>query len=185
MDMFFILVKNMKTDLSKKNLNMTSSKVLDLYNWCKENGIAIWIDGGWCVDALLGKQTREHADLDIAVQRKDNAKLRKLLDNNGYKEKKRNDSSEFMYVMDNEAGKSIDVHVFEYDENGKNIYGIEYPFGSLTGRGIIDGQDVNCINSKFMFQFKTGYEPKEKDLQDLRALSEKFGFELPIMFEVV
>ncbi|WP_218125995.1 nucleotidyltransferase domain-containing protein [Sinosporangium album] len=22
-----------------------------------------WIDGGWCVDALLGKQTREHADL--------------------------------------------------------------------------------------------------------------------------
>ena len=53
----------------KKIINMTSDKVLDLYNWLNENNIAVWIDGGWCVDALLGRQTREHADLDIAVHR--------------------------------------------------------------------------------------------------------------------
>jgi lincosamide nucleotidyltransferase A/C/D/E len=34
---------------------MTGEDVLNLYNWLKENGITIWIDGGWCVDALLGK----------------------------------------------------------------------------------------------------------------------------------
>jgi lincosamide nucleotidyltransferase A/C/D/E len=39
-------------------------------------GIQIWIDGGWAVDALLQKQTREHRDLDIAVQRKDLIKLK-------------------------------------------------------------------------------------------------------------
>ena len=159
---------------------MTSKRVLDLYNWLKENCIAVWIDGGWCVDALIGKQTREHADLDIAVHRKDNEKLRKLLESNGYKEDIRMDSSEFMYVMKNENGESIDVHVFEYDENGKNIYGIEYPFGSLTGTGIIDGQEVNCIDPHFMYQFKTGYKPKEKDAQDIQALCDNFGFKLPI-----
>jgi hypothetical protein len=40
----------------------------------------------------------------------------------------------------------------------------------LTGTGIIDGQEVNCIAPDFMFQFKTWYEPKEKDLHDLRVL---------------
>jgi lincosamide nucleotidyltransferase A/C/D/E len=162
-----------------KDIEMTSDKVLDFYNWLKVNGIAVWIDGGWCVDALLGKQTREHADLDIAVHRKDNVKLRRLLENNGYKEEKRFDSSEFMYVMKSEAGQLIDIHVFEYDDSGKSIYGIEYPFGSLTGTGMIDGQEVNCTDPSFMFKFKTWYEPKEKDLHDVWALSEKFGFKLP------
>lgn len=158
---------------------MTSEKVLDLYNRFKKNNIAVWIDGGWGVDALLGRQTREHSDLDIAVHRKDNAGLRKLLESDGYKEEKRFDSSEFMYVMKDEAGKNVDIHVFEYDEAGKSIYGIPYPFGSLTGIGIIAGQEVNCIEPKFMFQFKTGYVPKEKDIQDVQALCGHFGFVLP------
>ena len=36
-----------------RNLNMTSDCVLDLYNWLKQNGITVWIDGGWGVDAPL------------------------------------------------------------------------------------------------------------------------------------
>jgi threonine aldolase len=44
---------------------MTADDLRDIYNWLKENGIAIWIDGGWSVGALIGKQTREHDDLDI------------------------------------------------------------------------------------------------------------------------
>lgn len=158
---------------------MTSVNVLDLYNLLRDRGITVWIDGGWGVDALLGRQTREHDDLDIAVPRKDNAKLRRLLESDGYKEEKRFDSSEFMYVMKNEVGQEVDIHAFEYDETGKNIYGVEYPFGSLTGTGIIGGQEVNCIDPLFQFQFKTGYDPREKDIYDVQALCEKFGFELP------
>ena len=71
------------------------------------------------------------------------------------------------------------VHAFEYDESGKIIYGIEFPFGSLTGTGIIDGQEVNCIDPKYMVQFITLYEPRDKDKQDVHSLSRKFGFMLP------
>jgi lincosamide nucleotidyltransferase A/C/D/E len=158
---------------------MRAEDVNSIYNWLKENEIIIWVDGGWCVDALLGKQTREHPDLDIAVNRKDNAKLRKLLEDAGYEEESRNDSAEWMYVMKNTDGKQIDVHVFEYDENGKNIYGIEYPYGSLTGKGTINGQEVNCVDPQWMFKFKTSYEPKQKDLADVQALASKYSFELP------
>ena len=164
---------------------ITADSVLAIFTWLKENGITIWIDGGWSVDALIGKQTREHDDLDIAVHRKDNVKLRKLLESNGYTEEKRFDSSEFMYVMVSEPGISIDVHVFEYDKDRNNTYGIKYPFGSLTGTGTINGQSVNCIDPAFMLQFKTGYEPKEKDLMDIRALCEKYGFKRTDINETV
>lgn len=162
---------------------MTSSEVLDLYNWFKENGITVWIDGGWCIDALLGQQTRDHQDLDIAVQRKDNTKLRQLLEGSGYKEESCDDSSEFMYVMKSDAGQSIDVHAFEYDESGKNIYGVKYPFGSLTGKGKINGQGVNCIDPEWMFKFKTSYEPDENDYHDVKLLCEKFNIPLPDVYK--
>ena len=163
---------------------MTSDKVLNLYKWFKRNDITVWIDGGWCVDALLGVQTRKHDDLDIAVSRADNQKLRELLESNGYKEEKRDDSCDYNYVMKNENGQFIDVHVFEYNDHGENVYGVPYPFGSLTGEGKIENQSVNCVSPKWMFKFKlwandTSYKPREKDIIDAQELSEKFGYKLP------
>jgi len=128
-------------------------EVLSLYNLFKDNGIMIWIDGGWGVDALIGMKTRDHEDLDIAVHRKDSRHIYELLSKNGYTEEKRDDSTDYMYIMKNDSGIYVDVHVFEYDEFGKNIYGIEYPFGSLTGKGLINGQQVNCIDKFFMLKF--------------------------------
>jgi lincosamide nucleotidyltransferase A/C/D/E len=29
----------------------------------------VWVDGGWTVDALVGRQTRLHDDLDLAIDR--------------------------------------------------------------------------------------------------------------------
>jgi hypothetical protein len=44
-----------------------------------------------------------------------------------------------MYGMKYNMGHSVDTHVAEYDENEKNTYGTEYPFGSLAGTGNIVG----------------------------------------------
>ena len=74
---------------------------------------------------------------------------------------------------------TVDVHVFEFDESRSNIYGIEYAYDALKGTGTIVGQTVNCIDPEWMFKYKTAYPPKEKDLQDIQALAEKFGFTVP------
>jgi len=47
---------------------MTSADVIDIYSTWGGLGIQIWIDGGWGVDALQGRQTRPHKDLDIALE---------------------------------------------------------------------------------------------------------------------
>lgn len=46
---------------------MKAETVIELLELFAENGIETVLDGGWGVDALLGFQTREHSDLDIAI----------------------------------------------------------------------------------------------------------------------
>ena len=46
-------------------------EVLALYRLLADHHIEVWLDGGWGIDALVGEQTRPHADLDIAVTHDD------------------------------------------------------------------------------------------------------------------
>lgn len=38
-----------------------------------------WISGGWAIDLFLGRQTREHEDIDVQVLRRDQYAVRALL----------------------------------------------------------------------------------------------------------
>src|SRR5712675_1974050 len=58
---------------------MNSADVIHLYTTLEKLGVEVWIDGEGGVDALLGKQTRPHQDLDIAIEQKDVLRLRQFL----------------------------------------------------------------------------------------------------------
>jgi len=167
---------------------MEAAEVLDLYNALGSLGVEIWIDGGWGVDALLGKQTRLHRDLDIAIQHKDVAKLLELLEARGYHEIKLEIRRPHNFVLADSQGHEIDVHVIILDEQGNGIYGPVqngemYPADALAGIGSIAGQTVRCISPEWTIKFHSGYELKEKDYKDVSALCEKFGIELPAQYE--
>ncbi|HWB38858.1 MAG TPA: hypothetical protein VG604_01305 [Candidatus Saccharimonadales bacterium] len=157
---------------------MTAEEVLKIYNDSISTGIQVWIDGGWCVDALVGEQTREHADLDVAVARRDESKLRILLGSEGFVDLPRADSSAWNFALQS-GNQIVDIHVFEFDQNKFNAWGVEYPFESLSGTGMLAGQQVQCISPEWMFKFKTAYPPADKDKQDVQRLAAKFGFKIP------
>lgn len=156
---------------------MEAKDVIDLYQKLESRGVKTWIDGGWGVDALLGNQTRPHKDLDIAINQNDVLELLKFLEENGYKETRRD--NEHNVVFKDEQGREIDYHAFITDEKGKIIGGIAYPDESLTGTGTIEGQSVRCISPEYVVKFHSGYELKEKDFKDISAICDKFGMELP------
>ena len=133
-------------------------------------GIKVWVDGGFCVDALVGRATREHSDLDIAVERRDADALCAVLATDGFSHLPREDSSAWSVVL-SDGRRNVDVHVFAYDESGKNVYGIEYPFGSLTGTGELDSIKVPCVAPEWMFRFKTACAPTAKDNADVAVLA--------------
>lgn len=161
-----------------------AADVLKLYKLFQENNIEVWIDGGWGIDALLGSQTRPHNDLDIALDDKDKPKLRKLLEERGYKDMPRDDTSDWNFVL-SDGEREVDIHTFLFDEKGNHIYGTAYPKESLSGRGTINGVTVKCIPPEWVVKFhaEAMYEPKEKDIKDITALCDKFGLELPKNYE--
>ena len=72
--------------MSASDPEMTAQDVIEFVQLLNQNQIEVYIDGGWGVDALLGQQTRTHADLDIAVQHKDVAHMRVRRTLTGYAE---------------------------------------------------------------------------------------------------
>jgi len=60
----------------KSDAVMSEDVVVQLLQLCDQHGIEVVVDGGWGVGALLGEQTRIHADLDIALEHKLVPKLR-------------------------------------------------------------------------------------------------------------
>jgi lincosamide nucleotidyltransferase A/C/D/E len=163
---------------------MTAKDVLLLVLLFEDNGINLVIDGGWGVDALLGEQTRPHSDLDIAIQHKDVKQARALLEARGYKDVPRNDTRDCNFVMGDGQGHLVDFHTYTFDAQGKLIFGVEYPFESLTGHGSIMGHPVRCISPDWMVKFHSGYTLDENDYHDVRLLCECFGIPLPEEYKV-
>ena len=166
---------------------MTAATVASLYTELEDIGVRIWIDGGWGVDALLGRQTRAHQDLDIAIEEGLVSRLRAFLEQRGYKEIKLEQARPWNFVLGDQQGREVDVHVIAVDEQGDGIYGPKendemYPADSLTGAGSILGRSVRCISPEWTVKFHSGYKLKEKDFLDVSAVCKKFGIDLPQRF---
>jgi lincosamide nucleotidyltransferase A/C/D/E len=167
---------------------MTGTDVLDLYQSLSDQGIEIWVDGGWAVDALLGSQTRPHGDLNIAIEQKHVPALWHIMQSRGYREIKLEHAHPWNFVLGDGAGRELDVHVIVLDGQGNGIYGPSengemYPAASLTGTGRIEDQVVRCISAEWMVKFHSGYTLREKDYCDVSALCEKFSIDLPPEFD--
>jgi lincosamide nucleotidyltransferase A/C/D/E len=163
---------------------MTSADVINIYLTLGGQGIRIWIDGGWGVDALLDRQTRPHKDLDIVLEDEHLVRFERFLVSRGYQRTKREIERPFNFVLADRGGREIDVHVISLDQNGNGIYGLPenglmYPADSLTGTGTINGCPVRCITPQWMVKFHSGYELSEKDYQDVSAICEKYGIAVP------
>lgn len=169
--------------MQKADPNMTAIDVIAIIQLFSQNHIDVYIDGGWGVDALLGEQTRAHADLDIAVQHKDVAQIRALLEARGFKDVPRDDTRDCNFVLGDNQGHQIDIHSYTFDSAGNHIYGVAYPYESLNGAGSVEGYHVKCISPEWMVEFHTWYKPDDNDYHDVKLLCQRFGIQMPAVYE--
>lgn len=162
---------------------MRSADVVRIYRTLEEAGVSIWIDGGWAVDAALGRQTRAHDDLDIVVESSAVDTLKKYLSELGFNELDPESTAEWNFVLSDDQRNKVDVHIVELEvQDGVHkapINGIAYPAGSLTGTGVINEMQVRCVRAEHLLSFKTSYPPRPKDRDDVAALSQLLGLRVP------
>lgn len=133
-------------------------------------GLAVWVDGGWGVDALARRQTRPHDDLDLVARLEQIPALELELAALGYARAGGEPPCSFESV--DAAGRQVDVHPIAADGAYRLRDGRvwRYPLRGLAGKGAIAGRAVRCLTAEVQVICHAGYELDEDDLHDLRLL---------------
>jgi lincosamide nucleotidyltransferase A/C/D/E len=119
---------------------MTADDVVALYARLTQAGVRVWVDGGWGVDALLGRQTRPHADLDVAVEFKHVPAVRTILVSEGFTDVATEDATRWNFVV---AEFMVAFHT-------------GYPLRAT------DVRDVTALCEAFGLAYPDGFEPFRK-----------------------
>jgi lincosamide nucleotidyltransferase A/C/D/E len=125
------------------------------------------------VDALVGRQTREHRDLDLAV---DVTQWDTCLDV----------AAALDYTLETDwwpirvelASPQgwVDLHPVRFAESGDGVQvgpdgtTFDYPKKHLVA-GVLGERTVPCVSAAWQVRVHTGYEPRPQDLQDLAVLA--------------
>lgn len=144
--------------------------VLDLLDNMK---IRYWLDGGWGVDVLAGRQTREHRDIDINFDSRFTGQLLDVLKVIGYEIVV--DMSPVRIELYHAQLSYIDIHPFilNDDQTAKQadleggFYELE---ADIFGTAVFSGRTVPCISAKGQKLFHTGYELRDTDKHDIKII---------------
>ena len=166
---------------------MTDEMTVDKVHWFLERfdqaDATVWLDGGWGVDALVGKQTRPHDDLDILIPEADSARLVSVLMSCGFEDVPTDDRVAENFVMGHPERGRIDFHVFQLRPDGSGVYKpgvVDWVMSArdLSAEGLIGSRRVRCLTPEYQVRSHAGYRLAETDLHDLVLLRATFGVEL-------
>jgi lincosamide nucleotidyltransferase A/C/D/E len=163
---------------------MDAHRVVQVLARLDAAGVTAWLDGGWGIDALLGRQTRTHDDLDLIVALDDVPMLEHVLGTMGFA--KVHGEPPLSFELTDPEGHQIDAHPVTFSPSGEGIYKLAsgedwvYPPGSLSAIGTVLGQEVRCQTPEMQMRaHTTGYALDEVHRNDVTALSDHFGLALP------
>lgn len=158
---------------------MAAEDVLSVLALLRRAEVAVWIGGGWGIDALIGEQTRPHRDLDLMHRQDQEAALVAALSEAGFEESL--SWRPIRFVVTAADGGEIDLHplVFAGDGSAKQASPEpERPFvypSSCFVTGAIGGTPVPCLSAEQQVCFHQGYEPTDRDRHDMTQLRRVFG----------
>jgi lincosamide nucleotidyltransferase A/C/D/E len=152
---------------------VTPERVLQLLDALEP--LDVWVDGGWGVDALVGRQTRPHGDLDLGVVRPQLDQVVEVLEGLGYGVTDARFVQVTVQLTHAAEGHRVDLHpstpvagggTEQFDFDG-NTYLIP-----PAVEGCIGGRLVRCMPVSAQLRSHQGYQLRPVDLHDMRLLEE-------------
>ncbi len=165
-------------------INTPASQVLAVLDELAAEGVRGWLAGGWGVDALLGRQTRTHNDIDLVIGddeppfKQDEPPFRQIDQALG--------RQGFWFVgtfhhpgipipwcqmWRHRAGAKVEVLPVPLNKppfaaDGDGAGGIR----QLFTEGSIDGRPVPCLSAELQLLLHKGYPQREADNHDVALL---------------
>ncbi|WP_406262847.1 nucleotidyltransferase domain-containing protein [Actinacidiphila glaucinigra] len=158
---------------------MTGRDVVEILGLLRRAGTEVWVGGGWGIDALLGRQTRDHRDLDLMHRHEQEEAVVAALAAAGFTESL--DGRPVRFVVTDARGREIDLHPLTFAADGSAEQAAPEPgrpFGYPAAcfvTGEVERSVVPCLSAEQQVSFHQGYEPADRDRHDMRGLREAFG----------
>lgn len=166
---------------------MNPTTVLYVLDLLAADGVPVWLDGGWGVDALLGRLSRAHNDLDLILPLDDLARAVDVLVRSGFEI---TEEELGRVVLEQADHGRIDLHPVRFDVHGNamQVQPAESPLiypseGFVSGR-ILD-RTVACISAGVQVFTRLGYDRSQKHRQDALVLCAAFGLPVPPYWDEV
>lgn len=152
-------------------LEMVAADVVAVLELLAKAGVDCWIDGGWGVDALVGRQTRPHEDLDLVIGMSDVARAIAALEQAGFEIDE--DLRPISFTMCTTEGRKVDFHPVTWNAEGGGVQAQPansswtYPAEGFLGVGLVAGQKAKCLTAKVQILCHDGYDLDPSDFHDL------------------
>ncbi len=151
----------------------TAEQVLAVLEALEDAGCWVALEGGWGVDALVGRQTRPHRDLDIDVDATQETVALAVLTGLGYEVETdwRPNRVELVapgrgWVDVHPLTSAADGHRYQAGLSGERF---RYPAGCFVP-GSIRGRPVRCLSATQQVEWHQGYALRDTDRADLALL---------------
>jgi lincosamide nucleotidyltransferase A/C/D/E len=155
--------------LKSRITHMPAGQVIALLDAAEAAGLPAWVAGGWGVDALVGRQTRRHYDLDLVISddERQAGLAQAVLAGRGYRQTHTEHNAglplPWRHVWQHADGWSVELLTVPLDTT---------PFsqpGSFT-EGIIGARTVPCLSVSLQLRLHSGYPARDIDLTDTELL---------------
>ncbi len=156
-------------------------------------GMPYWLAGGWGVDALVGRRTRPHKDIDVVIEdfEQNEPRVRKAFQTLGFKHITMDRGGVWMPSRSNfedSAGHRIELLAIDWDHLGRAFDLDPDPDrcsppraarGDLVKEvfctGMIEGRKVPCLTVPAQLLFHTGFPLEPAGQVDVSLLRSELG----------
>ena len=157
--------------------------------------VRFWVAGGWGIDALIGRQTRRHSDLDVVLDQNsgDEARARRVLAKLGFGFENLDAVADSrlprIVQLHDRGGRVIELLPVDLVSLGRPHHSNQLPEGrpaDFDGRlcqsfavGRIGSRPVACLAPAVQLALHQGYDLTKSDQRDVALLCSHFGLTPP------
>jgi lincosamide nucleotidyltransferase A/C/D/E len=162
-------------------MTMAAGATLDVLDALDAAGVFAVVDGGWGIDALVGRQRRPHDDLDLIATEASLDAIRAALRPLGFDVSQSSRGQATVTACD---GRVVDLHLLDDAgvQHGPDGEQWHHPPRMLEGSGVIARRAVRCLTAEAHVHMHLDYEHDAGDHADLVALRAATGVGLPLPF---